>query len=604
MNTRQRDETGQAVVMVTLALVAMCGLIGLAVDTGWMFFVKKEAQTAADAAAKASVQVALQQMGGNTSGFCSAAPKVNCTAPPPATLDCGNISSGNLYNGCKYAAANGFSSTNSRQKVTMQANDNTVPPPTAPGVKELVYWVTVRTVESVPQLFSAVLGNPQGTVAARATAGVVWQTLPGAVYALNREGDCITVKNKTTCGVDINLGGSASGGTCGATICAPGGVVMASGCNGPNNPTGCDGAAGQSIGAATVAAPSIQTRGTAPSSWGPPAPVDGMGNGSLFSDPTTGLSQPPLMANFPVKTCGLPGGQLQGTVAGPYNYYSYSGLDTLHRPIADGNPIVLQSNVTFSASAPCPGILSTTGVAQTSTFPSYFFYGGLNVGSTNATFGPGQYVAVGAQLNGQSAGTVLNVNSGGTLQTDSGAPGASSGDMFILTAPGYPGLATQINSSLQLTTVAGMLHQGNVNISGGATTNATLNGVQKGGNTPSSLDPYNGILFWQDRRNSTVEYNADGTITQVPATATPAQVAANLATPDSPGWIMGAAPKGMGFNGVIYQPRGAWVSFQGHGDTGGSYQLITGAIDMQGGGSITLTSPTIPFLKLVCALIE
>jgi hypothetical protein len=113
----------------------------------------------------------------------------------------------------------------------------------------------------------------------------------------------------------------------------------------------------------------------------------------------------------------------------------------------------------------------------------------------------------------------------------------------------------------------------------------------KKGDAPSSLDPYNGILFWQDRRNSTVKYQGpwvstnptpdNGTIavdpiTKIPyAPATAAQVAINLATADSPGWTIQAAPKGLGFNGVIYQPRGAWVSFQGGGQVAGSYQLIT-----------------------------
>jgi hypothetical protein len=595
MTTRRKNESGQAVVMVTLALVAMCGLMGLAVDLGWMFFVKKEAQAAADAAAMAAVQEALAKMGGAASGFlCGGVSNVDCAATP---VDCSSVnSSGNLNNGCQYAARNGFSSSNNRQNVTMQAYDKTMLPPTAPGVTDLAYWVTARAVQTVPQLFSAVLGNTQGTVAARATAGIVWQTLPGAVYALNRESDCVTIGNKTSCGVDINVGGNSS-------ITAPGGAVLASACNGNNSPTGCDGAAGTSNGGGTVIAPSIQTRGTAPSNWGPPAPVTGMSDGNLFRDPTTGLSQPPITAPSGVRTCGIPNGLLKGAgpvVAGPYNYYSYHSFDVNGRPIPDSNPITLGSDVTFSATAPCNGVLSITGQTQTSSFPSYFFYGGLNVGSSNVTFGPGQYVIVGALPSSGSAGTVLNVSSQGTLQS-SGSGSSYPGDMFILTAPGYPGLDTQINAFPELQQAAGPLRQGTVSIQGGVGTNASLNGVQKG-DAPSSLDSYNGVLFWQDRRNSTVEYNPDGTIANAPATA--AQMAANLATSDSPGWTIQAAPKGLGFNGVIYQPRGAWLSFQGNGNDNGSYQVITGAITMGGGPNVTLTAPTVPFLKLVCALIE
>jgi Flp pilus assembly protein TadG len=609
MQQTRKGERGQAVVMVTLALVAMCGLMGLAVDMGWMFFVKKQAQAAADAAAMAAVQEALFKMGGTTTGFvCGSISNIDCAATPE---DCSSVNgSGNLNNGCQYAARNGFSSSNSRQKVTIQAYDNTMPPPTVSGVNELVYWVTVRTVQTVPQLFSAVLGNTQGTVSARATAGIVRQILPGSLYAMNREVDCTLVQNKTTCGVDIDLSGAASG-TCtlngnsySSTICAPGGAVLASACNGNNNPPGCSGMAGQSNGSANLAAPSIQTRGTANPNWLPSAPADGMNDSSMFRDPTTGLPQPPLMANSPVQTCGILNGDLIGTNgtvgAGPYNYYSYH-LDNQGHVIPDSQPITLVSNVTFSASYGCPGILSSGGQAQTgSSFPTYFFYGGLNVGSSAATFGPGQYVEVGTLASGNSGGAIFNVSSQGSIQS-SGSGASYPGNMFILTAPGYPGLSTQINAFPELTAAAGPLAQGTVNIQGGASTGASLNGIQKG-DAPSALDSYSGILFWQDRRNSTVEYNPDGTIANAPATA--AQMSANLASASSPGWTLQAAPKGLGFNGVIYQPRGAWLTFQGNGNDNGSYQVITGAIIMGGGPSVTLTAPTVPFLKLVCTLIE
>src|SRR5438132_1214719 len=46
---------GQALIMTTLALIPMFGLMGLAVDLGWMEFTKKSAQTAADAAAMAAL---------------------------------------------------------------------------------------------------------------------------------------------------------------------------------------------------------------------------------------------------------------------------------------------------------------------------------------------------------------------------------------------------------------------------------------------------------------------------------------------------------------------------------------------------------------------
>ena len=64
MNRRKKTSGGQAIVMVTLSLMAMTGMMGLAVDLGWSFFVKKEAQAAADGAALAAVQEVSKRVSG------------------------------------------------------------------------------------------------------------------------------------------------------------------------------------------------------------------------------------------------------------------------------------------------------------------------------------------------------------------------------------------------------------------------------------------------------------------------------------------------------------------------------------------------------------
>jgi hypothetical protein len=51
----RNNRLGQALILVTLTLIPMFGLLGLAVDLGWMEFTKKAAQTAADAAAIAAL---------------------------------------------------------------------------------------------------------------------------------------------------------------------------------------------------------------------------------------------------------------------------------------------------------------------------------------------------------------------------------------------------------------------------------------------------------------------------------------------------------------------------------------------------------------------
>lgn len=174
-----RRNSGQAVLVVTLGIIAMFGMLGLVVDIGWAYFRRHAAQAAAEAAALAAAEAAI--VSGEGSFVCGskgvacqeAAPCPGSQEPPPA---------GNLASGCLYAAANGFRHRG-RQTVRMSAG-NTSPAPTAPGVA-VRYWVTAEVSESIPQLFSAVLGNRVLTPAARATAGVYVLAENACIYALH-----------------------------------------------------------------------------------------------------------------------------------------------------------------------------------------------------------------------------------------------------------------------------------------------------------------------------------------------------------------------------------------------------------------------------------
>ncbi len=98
MRARKIISGGQAIVMVSLALFAMAGMMGLAVDLGWSFFVQKQAQSTADGAALAAVQEAYQQWGGGLGTLTCVASKSDCK---PIT-NCGSIgSSSSLYIGCQ-----------------------------------------------------------------------------------------------------------------------------------------------------------------------------------------------------------------------------------------------------------------------------------------------------------------------------------------------------------------------------------------------------------------------------------------------------------------------------------------------------------------------
>jgi hypothetical protein len=156
---------------------------------------------------------------------------------------------------------------------------------------------------------------------------------------------------------------------------------------------------------------------------------------------------------------------------------------------------------------------------------------------------------------------------------------------------------------------------------------------------PAALDAYSGIVWWQDRRNSTVGYNQaagspgcpactgdDGSViycamgcpNTVPKSlidqTNPAS-SANHVTYTSP--QIGLAPGGgrVGLNGVIYQPRGAWLYVNAGNSSfactvGGKIQqcpleVVTGALVLDTGVTgLLLAGPTNPIIKYKAALIQ
>ena len=177
----ERGNRGQIVLLFTIAVVPMVALLGLVTDIGYMNYIQKSAQAAADASALAAVTRFNSTIGGSTftcdqfDWICHTAP---WQCPPDLTTATNPVESA-----CLYANQNGFyTSAGSRQNVTVVSNV-TASPDTAPGMNSAGWWITVRVVQSVPQLFSAIAGNSTGLVAARAT-GAVAPGL-GCVYALD-----------------------------------------------------------------------------------------------------------------------------------------------------------------------------------------------------------------------------------------------------------------------------------------------------------------------------------------------------------------------------------------------------------------------------------
>lgn len=560
MTMLSKNEKGQALPMITLSLVAMCGMMGLAVDLGWSFFVKRSAQTAADAAAQAAVQQVLDNVGQSGAILCSNT-QIACQAMAPCNA------AANLTTGCLYAQQHGFAAGghNGRQNVTVAA-DVTSPAPTAPGV-HVEYWVTVRATESIPQLFSAVMGNMTGTSSARATAAIMDMLLPAQVYALDRENDAAPGSKKGSTGNDISIQG-------GGGIAAYGAVALAS----------TDSSAGQLGGSGSVTAPATYIRGAGgygnSGNW-VSAPTNGLPDGSLFQDPMQGFKQPPAPAGLPDRPI-LNGFIPANTVLSSGNYYSVNG-----KGMPNGMPLTFGNNVRF----------------QDGVFGNFVIFGGIQ---GNVNFGPGRYIYAGS-----ANGTTLNWNSAmiqDQTSLDSAGnvtPPKDAGEIFVLTDPNYPGL--EIPTALRnAPAVLNSLAQGNVQIQSG---NSSQWGINLHGLNPEDpamppeLKTFAPTLLWQDQANSTIKYNPDGTIDTSCGNLDSPCTNPNLKNSDSTWWSIDARPN-VQLWGALYQPRGAGVAFQGHGTLTAPVQLVTGYISMQGG-------PTIVFQKLpnglrrrVAALIE
>jgi hypothetical protein len=204
--------------MVTFTVTPMLGFIGLVTDLGYMHYLQKSAQAAADSAALAAVYSFNHTLAGSSFN-CSIGWVCNQPANPcSATL---TVATNPVEAACLYAKQNGFTTSNPKQNVTIesQASGNV---PTAPGLANTAWWITVRVTQTVPQLFSAILGNNTGLIAARASAVV--QPGLGCVYALDPVASGSFYQNGTTtfasgCGIYVDSNDPAAMlGNGGATL--------------------------------------------------------------------------------------------------------------------------------------------------------------------------------------------------------------------------------------------------------------------------------------------------------------------------------------------------------------------------------------------------
>ncbi len=560
---------GQALLMVTVALVALFALLGLAVDLGWEFYVHKTARAAADSAALAAVRQARSGLLGTAGPYTCMTNGITCQPTPVSCSSAG----GNLATGCQFAAENSFpdGGLDGRQTVRIQANvgapgcDVTSPPtciPSAPGVAAL-YWVHVTATQTVPQLFSGILGNLTGVVSAEATAALVPVVVPGSIILLNREYDTSAAGK----GIDLSAGGSSS-------ISAPGGVLMSSN----------TGDVGQTGGSSSVNAPFTYIRGSGTADW---SYQNGFPDLAFFQDPESGKGQPPMDSSQATRPyIAVPNGvlttaQCPGGVCPSANYYATTVVN--QKAVANGNPITISDGLRFDGGA----------------FGGFVFFGGVSF-SGSVALGPGRYVLAGVQ----SGNSLLDIGNGNV----SGGTSADAGRIFILTDSSYGG------DSTLAAVVAGVPNKSWTSLTFGDTTlksgngTFTLYGLNASSSAlPAELHDFAPVVIWQDQHNSTILYDSKGDVMNSTSCGGDGadRACPNPAYNDPQLTIWGGKQSATTtIAGLVYQPRGAWTEIHSGTNFNGALALVTGAINMQGSPTLNLTGPGLPITTLTSVLVH
>jgi type II secretory pathway pseudopilin PulG len=584
-----RARRGQVVVMVTLALIAMIGMLGLAVDLGWSYFVKKSAQAAADSAAMAAALEAYKTAGPSApyTGKCGVS--LVCAVTP---VSCPG--SMNLTAGCLYAQQNGFAvgGHSGQQNVTIADNAEFPPsaPPTAPGTS-VYYWVTTRTAERIPQLFAAIFGNSSGLVSARATAAIASIPFPGVLYGLN----IITDPGPFGTGVDISM----TGGHGQNWIKTEGSIYMASEAHGPST------WAGETSGTGTVEGGNIFIYGEGtvkePGTYTPTP--ENLDNFEPFSDPvekaTRLVGQPSAPDQLDAPLHAVAGGTIAGDCTNPPTVNSGTYYATDPRTGAPtGGPIRVAGCVNF-------------GTAGQLSFNDFVFVGGLHFGDTGSQvkIAPGRYFVAGAQRN-----TDIFYMRNGVSITDytdlvngEAQPSQDLGEILVFTDQNYPGLPIPTVLKQQLDALG--LGYGRVEVQTGNTEGSelSLHGLTRDPvdkvSLPGNLQHFSPVVFYVDQGNSIIDYD-NGVLQKLGdpgCTAEPCL--SDTAELDDPMMILFASPNFDVF-GTVYLPRGASLQFQGSGNIDAPVQFIAGTYGLRGGAQINPRPLTPGFALMKTVLVE
>jgi len=580
--------------MVTLVLIVMCGMLGLAVDLGWAYYVKKSAQAAVDAGSISAIVAAYDIVGQIAPASCANLPCQPITPCPASVVNPSTV----IEVGCAYAAQNGFSvgGNNGYQNVTLASGDTTPPPTYDPSQYVNVdYWVTARANEQIPQLFSAVMNNFWGNSSARATAALADGIVEGSLWALNWRDD-LGFRPRPSRGlnfeegVGIHLNGNG-------VIDAGGSIRIASTADGRARHY-----AGETDGNPTVKGSDIYIQeGGAVDHLDDfdPDPTSTGTTLDMFVDPMRGKGQPsaPTASDVATEYPWL-NGQINGDCdAGGVNVLSGRHYAVNDAGNATGEPIRVSGCVQFTGGGP-------------GGFGNYVFYGGLWVPGTNTTvtFSPGRYVMAGALRDN----AVFWVHNGNYLTdlTPLGGDGnavenTDAGEIFIFTDLTYPGMRDYLPPKLN----GVLLQHGYVEVKTGNSDGSEVNlhGLNRD-LVSDDLDIFAPTLFWMDQSNSRILYDPDGNILTNPGCTPEGNLADPCANPLDPNltnpFMAIGASSNMDLYGYLYMPRGSYLDMQGSPDFTSPLKIIAGAINIGGTGDIIMLPMNDWLMRRFITLIE
>lgn len=347
LDVRRHASGGQILMLGTIGLVFLFSAMGLAVDIGYGYMLKRRAQTAADAAAVGAGVYA--RVNGDACGVNATCGTAYTCANPPVSPPVNSLQAG-----CLYAKQNGFLSDGTNQTISLIENNTSLGSGLSPSI-----WIKATVSQHFNNLFMEFAGATGGNSAASATSGVAGTPNSQCAYVLG-----------TAAGSGIGLVDSASGN------------LTLSGCGVYSN----NGINQSGSGSISAASGNIFTYGTNSYHAGHVSPVP-TPELSAVSDPLANLPQPTLPS-----TCSQT--NFNSSSGGPLTAGLYCGGMKLSGAkdftLGAGTYYILGGGVTISSS----GNVNGTGVMFYLTCNSSYaahsssFSGSGNMAITAPTSGP------------------------------------------------------------------------------------------------------------------------------------------------------------------------------------------------------------------------